>query len=117
MGRRTQISIIAIIALLINSVCLCAAAPVCSERSCATHEHHGTCPAHQRNDESTSGHDCCQTAACSSSIAIKTDTDSHAANPAPPPLAIGMLLRDLDDGPARLAPITAAPSPPFALPV
>src|SRR6266849_8877398 len=120
MKRRTQISIIAILALLVNGLCTCAgaAAPNCSAPSCAAHENHGACPAHQRHHESSSGHGCCQTAACSSSTAISTDTYSHAANhPAPPALAIGMLLRDLGVATARLAPITAAHSPPFAVPV
>jgi hypothetical protein len=118
MGRRIPISIIAIIALVMNSVCLCAAASVCSGRSCATHAYHGTCPAYQRNDEAAPGDDCCQTAACGSSVAIKTDTDSEAANHLdPPPVVSGRLLGDFDEGHVRLALITAVPSLSFALPV
>src|SRR5712691_9998977 len=118
MKRRIQISIIAILALLVNGLCTCAAtaAPGCSAPSCAAHENRGTCPAHQRHQGS--GHGCCQTAPCSSSTAISTDTNSHAANHlAPPALAIGPPLRDLGEVAARLSPITAAHSPPFAVPV
>src|SRR5713226_3775232 len=120
MKRRIQIPIIAILALLVNGFCTCAAAaaPNCSAPSCAAHENHGACPAHQRHHESSSGHGCCQTAACSSSTAISTDTDSHAANhPAPPAFAVGTLLRNLGVATAGLAQMTAAPSPPFAVPV
>jgi hypothetical protein len=118
MRRRSKISIAAIIALLINSVCLCAATPVCSAPSCAAHEQDGNCPAHQGRHESSMGHACCQTAACKSSTANSTDADSYAANhTAPPVLVIGSLFHNLAEAVARLDPLAASHSPPSVVPI
>ena len=119
MTRRIQISIVAILALIINSVCFCAAAePSCPAASCAIHEHHGTCPAHQRHQDSHGGHGCCQTAACSSPTKIASDTDSLAENhlPAPGFAIVREPIFDPGDVALRLA-NREAHSPPSAVPV
>jgi hypothetical protein len=46
--------------------------------SCAAHERQGTCPMHQRHQHPRGSHECCQTAACSDSSEIRSDTDSPA---------------------------------------
>jgi hypothetical protein len=120
MKRRIQIAIIAILALLINSVCVCAAVgPNCRVASCAAHEHHDTCPAHQRHQNSRSGHDCCQTSACSNPTEIRADTASHTSNhlPGPPITIVRAPILDLANLAARLLPLREAHSPPSAVPV
>ena len=120
MRRRINITIVAVLALLVNSVCLCAgAAPICSAASCAAHERDGTCPSHRGHHESPGSHECCQTAACSNPTEIGTNTDSLAGNhlPAPPFSIVRVPIFDLGAAQLRLVATTEAHSPPPAVPV
>jgi len=117
---RIQIAIVAILALLINSVCLCAAAtPNCSTASCAAHERQGTCPMHSHHQNSRGGHECCQEAACTSSAEVRSDSDSVGTNhPALQAIAtIGAPMFDLIEGAARLVVTTSPHAPPGAVPL
>jgi hypothetical protein len=115
MKGRIQISIIAILALLMNSVCLCAAAgPKCAAASCTAHEHSDTCPAHQRHQNSPGGHECCQTVACSKPTEIRADTN-HL--PGPPLIIVRAPILDLPNLAGRLLPLREAHSPPSVVPV
>src|ERR1700730_10696226 len=108
MRPRIYILIVAALALLLNSVCLCAAATHdCTAASCAPHEHSGTCPAQQQRGESRGNHECCQTAACSP-VAIGADTDSLAAAhfPVMLPVIFRAPIIDLVSALARFGPIT-----------
>lgn len=120
MRQHIYILVIAALALMINSVCLCAAAtPGCTPALCAALEYNGTCPAHQRHQDSRGGHQCCQTAACSSPGEIRADTDSHAANylRVSSSLAIRAPILDLATVAAGLVPLTEAHLPPLTVPV
>jgi hypothetical protein len=120
MRQHIYIILAAALALLINSVCLCAAAtPGCTAASCAAHEHSGTCPAHRSHGESRGSHKCCQTAACSSQTEISADTDSAAAShlPLTSSVVIRVPIFHLAENATRLSRIVAAHSPPVAVPV
>jgi hypothetical protein len=120
MTRRIQISIVAALALIINSVCLCVAAmPSCTASSCAAHERHGACPPHSQHRDSHGGHQCCQSAACGGPTEIGASTDSLGGNhvPAPLPAIIRAPIFDLGDAPLRLIAPREAHSPPSAVPV
>ena len=119
MRQHIYILVIAALALMINSVCLCAAATPGCTPLCAALEYNGTCPAHQRHQNSRGGQQCCQTAACSSPGEIRADTDSHAANyfRVSSSLAIRAPILDLATVAAGLVPLTEAHLPPLTVPV
>ena len=120
MTRHIQISIVAVFALMISSVCLCATAlPSCEAASCASDEQHGSCPAHQQDQDSCSDHECCQPAACSSATNLAFDSQSLVGNhPSPPLLAIvRAALFDLSSPGLRSIVMSAAHSPPSSVPV
>jgi hypothetical protein len=120
MSWRIQVSIIAIFALFINSIGLCAAsASNCSRQSCAAQEQEGTCPLHRQHQHPPAGHECCQMAECSSPAEFRAEPDSHAANHIPLPLcfAIRAPLFDLTDAAARQAQLVEAHSPPWPVSV
>jgi hypothetical protein len=120
MRRQFNIAIVAVLALLVNSVCLCAGAvPNCSAASCAAHERDGTCPSHRGHQESPGNHECCQTAACRNPTEIRANTDSLAGNLVPAPLSAIVRTPIFDVGAAQLKLIATreAHSPPSAVPV
>jgi hypothetical protein len=120
MTRRVQTSLVAVFALMLNGVCLCAAAiPSCTAASCAAHERQGTCLAHQRHQDPRGSHECCQTPACSSPTEIGAGTDSHAGNRLQAPLfnIVRVPIFDLGDPALRLLATREAHSPPSAVPV
>ena len=117
---RLQISIVLILAFLVNSACACAAAkPDCSMASCAAHERHGACPMHGHHQNSRGGHECCQEAACSGPAEVSSDSDSVGASHfvLQFPATIGALIVDHVEGAARLAVMTTQHSPPSAVPL
>ena len=119
MTRRTQISIVGILALLLNSVCFCAAAlPSSTSTSSAAHEQHGTSPAHQPHQDPRGDDDCCQSAACSSPTKLGADTASLIGHPLSAPLfvIVRASILDLADMGAKLARHGKAHSPPSAVP-
>src|SRR6266436_5861168 len=118
MRPRIHIQIVAIIALLVNGLCLCvASAPACSAPSCAVHEHQGACPIHQRHQHSPENHKCCQTAACNNSSEIRADTDSHATNHSAPFVFAIRASIGYVDAVTRLMPISVGHSPPSTVPL
>lgn len=120
MKFRIHIAVVMVLALLINSVCLCAGGgPKCAATSCSAHEHHSTCPAHERHNRSRGNHECCQNAACSNPSEIGADRDSVAANhfPATAPVVVRAPILDLAEAATILLPTTEAHSPPVAVPV
>ena len=120
MTRRIQISIVAVFALMINSVCFCVVAvPSCTEASCAAHERHDSCPAHQGHQDSGGRNECCQTTACSSPTEIGANTDSLQGNHLPATLfaIVRAPIFDLRDPLLRLVATREAHSPPSAVPV
>jgi hypothetical protein len=120
MTRRIYIAMIAMLALLINSVCLCAAVvPSCAAASCAAHAHQRACPEHQHHQDSPGGHECCHMAACGGPTAIRNATDFHAGNHLAAPLLtiVRAPILDAADMAARLLTTRQAHSPPPAVPV
>lgn len=120
MKRRVHIAIVAVLALMINSVCLCAAAvPECTAAARGVREHHGTCPAHQQPQNSRAGHDCCQTAACNSATVVGAETDAHAINhlSAPPPTIFRTPVFDLAVVASRFHPTWEVHSRPPGVPI
>src|ERR1700687_1795745 len=94
---RIHIAIAAMLALLINGACLCAAVvPSCAAASCAAHAHQGACPEHQHHQDSPGGHACCHMAACGGPAEIRNATDSHMGNhlAAPPSTIVRVPILD-----------------------
>jgi hypothetical protein len=117
--RRSHIALVAIFALAIHSLGLCAGTgAACSSSVCAGHEQDGSCPRHPHGSGNESRHLCCVSPMCLRGAELTAGKDSSASDVLMlAPVVFTLPSIDLAQSPARSAALNWVHAPPPHVPI
>jgi hypothetical protein len=117
--RRSQIALVAIFALAIQSLGFCGGATNdCTTSVCAAHQQDGSCHRHPLHSGQQSRHSCCLYAICLSGVELIGGKDASAGDVSMLlPVVLSLSSISLAQSPARLAALAWVHASPLHVPI